>query len=207
MKMKKTILIATVAAALLTACSQPYYTGGTAAQIKKGDALSMGLDREDFEKAASTMIQSLLADPAFANAKPGVRKVVAMGRVVNDTALRIDTDKLTAKITMAMRRSGKFILTSAVAAGGPLDSMSEDVRELRDNSEFNQKTIAKKGTLVSPDFSLAGKIRQDNVKLSNGKMQVEYFFLLRLTDLNNGLVYWEDEKTIDKTGSSKSVPW
>lgn len=207
MKMKKTLLIAATAGLLLSACSQPYYTGGTAAQIKKGDALSMGLDKEDFEKAADTMIKSLLADPAFANAKPGVRKVVAMGRVVNDTALRIDTDKLTARITKAMRRSGKFILTSAVAAGGPLDSMSEDVRELRDNSEFNQKTIAKKGTLVSPDFSLAGKIRQDNVKLSNGKTQVEYFFLLRLTDLNSGLVFWEDEKTIDKTGSSKSVPW
>ncbi len=37
------------------------------------------------------------------------------------------------------------------------------------------KNHSKKGTLVSPDFSLAGKIRQDNVKLSNGKTQVEYF--------------------------------
>ena len=85
--------------------------------------------------------------------------------------------------------------------------MSEDVRELRDNDEFNQQTIAKKGALVAPDFSLAGKIRQDNVKLSSGKVQVEYFFLLRMTDLNSGLVYWEDEQTIDKVGSSKSVSW
>ncbi|QKG29771.1 penicillin-binding protein activator LpoB [Campylobacter sp. RM16187] len=205
----KILTTAVLAAFLITGCAtnQPVYTDGKATQVKKGDALTLGLDREDFEVAAETMIQSLLSDPAFVNLQPGVRKVVAMGRVVNDTALRIDTEKLTAKITQAMRRSGKFVLTSAVAAGGALDSMSHDVRELRKDDEFNQKTIAKKGALVAPDFSLAGKIRQDNVKLSNGKTQVEYFFLLRLTDLNSGLVHWEDEKTIDKTGSSKSVTW
>ena len=193
---------------LLAGCaSKPNYTDGTAMQVKKGDALTLGLDREDFENAAETMINSMLSDPAFATIKPGSRKVVAIGRIINDTPQRIDTEKLTAKITSALRKSGKFVLTSAVAAGGALDSMSEDVRELRDNDEFNQKTIAKKGTLVSPDFSLAGKIRQDNVKLSNGKTQVEYFFLLRMTDLTSGLVYWEDEQTIDKVGSSKSVTW
>lgn len=204
----RTLASAVLAATLvLTGCAQTSYTDGSAAQVKKGNALSLGLDREDFESAAETMIQSMLSDPAFVSIAPGQRKVVAIGRVVNDTPQRIDTEKLTAKITSALRRSGKFVLTSAVAAGGALDSMSEDVRELRDNSEFNQKTIAKSGTLVAPDFSLAGKIRQDNVKLANGKVQVEYFFLLRMTDLNSGLVYWEDEQTIDKTGSSKSVSW
>ena len=72
--------------------------------------------------------------------------------------------------------------------------------------EFNQKTIAKKNTLVAPDFSLSGKIRQDNIQVG-GKTRVEYFFLLRLTDLNSGLAYWEDEKEIKKLGSSKSVSW
>lgn len=206
--MKTKILSSIVLMALLLGgcAQQSIYTDGKVSQIKKGDALSMGLDREDFESTAEAMVQSLLGDPAFTNMGKD-RKVIAMGSVINDTPQRIDTEKLTAKITSALRRSGKFILTSAVAAGGALDPMSENVRKLRDNDEFNQTTIAKKGTLVSPDFSLAGKIRQDNVKLSNGKIQVEYFFLLRLTDLATGLVYWEDEKTIDKVGSSKSVSW
>ncbi|MBZ7986916.1 penicillin-binding protein activator LpoB [Campylobacter canadensis] len=203
----KLLGLSILTALMLNSCATPSYTDGKASQVKQGDALTLGLDRQDYENAAETMINSMLSDPAFANIKAGTRKVIAIGRVVNDTPQRIDTEKLTAKITTALRKSGKFILTSAVAAGGALDSMSEDVRELRDNDEFNQKTIAKKGTLVSPDFSLAGKIRQDNVKLSNGKTQVEYFFLLRLTDLTSGLVYWEDEQTIDKTGSSKSVTW
>lgn len=206
--MKKTLLIsATLAAFLFTGCNQqPTYTDNSG-KVNQGDTATMGLSSEDFELAAETMINSLLSDPAFANQKAGVRKVVSIGRVKNDTALRLDTEKLTRKITQAMRKSGKFVLTSAVASGGALDSMSEDVRELRDNDEFNQKTIAKKGTLASPDYSLFGKIRQDNIKLSNGKTKVEYFFLLGLTDLTSGLVYWEDEKTINKAGSSKSVTW
>ena len=206
--MKKTLLIsAALAAFLFTGCvQQPTYTDNSG-KVNQGDTAPMGLSSEEFELAAETMINSLLSDPAFANQKAGVRKVVSIGRVKNDTALRLDTEKLTRKITQAMRKSGKFVLTSAVASGGALDSMSEDVRELRDNDEFNQKTIAKKGTLVSPDYSLFGKIRQDNIKLSNGKTKVEYFFLLGLTDLTSGLVSWEDEKTINKAGSSKSVTW
>ncbi|TKX33007.1 penicillin-binding protein activator LpoB [Campylobacter aviculae] len=191
----------------LVACGAPVYTDGYASQKEQGDALTLGLDREDFEKTAQEMIESMLKDLAFANISQGQRKVIAIGKIINDTPQRIDTDKLISKITIALRKSGKFVLTTAVAAGGARDEMSEAVRELRDNEEFNQNTISKKGTLVAPDFSLSGKIRQDNVKLRNGDIQAEYFFHLTLTDLNSGLAYWEDEKTIDKTGSSKSVTW
>ena len=204
--MKKIALISLVVGVLFfNGCSnQPFYTDNSGI-INQGPTVTMGLSNEDFEIAAEAMINSLLSDPAFKN--QNLRKVVAMGRIVNDTALRLDTQKLTRKITQAMRKSGKFILTSAVASGGALDSMSEDIRELRENDEFNQNTIAKKGTLIAPDFSLFGKIRQDNIKLSNGNVKVEYLFLLGLTDLNSGLVYWEDEKTINKAGSDKTVTW
>ena len=204
--MKKIALISLVVGVLFfNGCTnQPFYTDNSGI-INQGPTVTMGLSNEDFEIAAEAMINSLLSDPAFKN--QNLRKVVAMGRIVNDTALRLDTQKLTHKITQAMRKSGKFILTSAVASGGALDSMSEDIRELRENDEFNQNTIAKKGTLIAPDFSLFGKIRQDNIKLSNGNVKVEYLFLLGLTDLNSGLVYWEDEKTINKAGSDKTVTW
>ncbi|EHT7404964.1 penicillin-binding protein activator LpoB [Campylobacter coli] len=207
--MKKNIFIIFSAffAVFFTACGAPVYTDGYATQKKQGNALTLGLDREDFEKTAQIMIDSMLSDPAFANIQPGQRKVIAIGKIINDTPQRIDTDKLISKITIALRKSGKFVLTTAVAAGGARDEMSEAVRELRDNDEFNQNTISSKGTLVAPDFSISGKIRQDNVKLKNGDIQAEYFFYLSVTDLNSGLAYWEDERTIDKTGSNKSVTW
>lgn len=194
--------------AFFSACaSNPVYTDGKSGQVVQGSALTLGLDREDFENAADAMIQSMLKDPAFSGIAPGQRKVLAIGRILNDTPQRIDTDRLISKITIALRKSGKFVLTTAVAAGGARDGMSEAVRELRENDEFNQNTIARKGSLVAPDFSLAGKIRQDTVKLPNGKLQAEYFFHLSVTDLNSGLAYWEDEQTVSKSGSAKSVTW
>ncbi|ARJ56301.1 penicillin-binding protein activator LpoB [Campylobacter cuniculorum] len=202
----KTIFLSFLAL-LFAACSSPIYTDGKASQEKQGPALTLGLDREDFEKTAEIMVESMLKSPAFSNIPSGQRKVIAIGRIINDTPQRIDTDKLISKITIALRKSGKFILTTAVAAGGARDEMSEAVRELRDNEEFNQNTIAQTGTLVAPDFSLSGKIRQDNVKLENGDIQAEYFFYLSVTDLTSGLAYWEDERTIDKVGTSKSVTW
>ena len=178
--MKKNIFIIFSAffAVFFAACGAPVYTDGYASQKKQGDALTLGLDREDFEKTAQIMIDSMLSDPAFANIQPGQRKVIAIGKIINDTPQRIDTDKLISKITIALRKSGKFVLTTAVAAGGARDEMSEAVRELRDNDEFKQNTISSKGTLVAPDFSISGKIRQDNVKLKNGDIQAEYFFYL-----------------------------
>lgn len=85
--MKKTKILGTalIGALLFSGCAQTAYTDGKASQVKKGDALTLGLDRQDFESAAETMINSMLSDPAFANIKPGTRKVIAIGRVVNDT--------------------------------------------------------------------------------------------------------------------------
>ncbi len=207
--MKHILQISILSSALLVlGCSSAVrYTSGTPSLDDPNAALTLGIDRVDFERAAESMIASMLDDPAFNKIQSGTRKVVAIGRIKNDTTQRIDTDLLTSKITIALRKSGKFILTTAVAAGGARDSMSEDVRELRANDEFSQKTIAKKGTLVAPDFSLAGKIIQRNSSLSKKTQQVDYYFQLTLTDLSTGLAYWEDEKVISKSGSNASVSW
>ena len=82
-----------LAGVFLAACSStPVYTDGKSGQVKQGDSLTLGLDREDFENAADVMVQSMLRDPAFASISPSNRKVIAIGRIVNDTPQRIDTD-------------------------------------------------------------------------------------------------------------------
>ncbi len=60
--MKKTKILGTalIGALLFSGCAQIAYTDGKASQIKKGDALTLGLDRQDFESAAETMINSML---------------------------------------------------------------------------------------------------------------------------------------------------
>ncbi len=196
--MTMVILFATI---LFTGCAtKPQY-------VKSADKpITMGLDRRDFEKAANAAIKDLLQSGVMQK-RDGGRYVVAMGRVVNDTTQRIDTAMLTKKIRIALLKSGKAIMTTAVAAGGPEDEMTKEVRRLRADDEFKQSTIAKKGTIYAPDMSLSGKIIQRTAKADSKNQLVEYYIQLTMTQLDTGLAIWEGETTIGKVGSNDTVVW
>jgi uncharacterized protein (TIGR02722 family) len=166
----------------------------------------MGLDYRDFQKAASEAVSSLLQSGAVSKPSGG-RYVLTVSRIVNDTMQRIDTDQLIKKIRVALLKSGKVVVTTAVGITGAEDKLAMQARELRKSDEFNQTTVAKKGQMVAPELSLSGKIIQRNVRVSSGTQQVEYYFQLSLTDINTGLAFWEEETVIGKRGSNNSVSW
>lgn len=201
---KISVIIALGFAITLTGCSSnvEYVTDDNA-----DDAISFGLDSQDFERAAQESLNSLLASNAL-NKPGGGRYVVAIGKVVNDTTMRIDTDMLIKKIRIGMLQSGKAVITTAIACNSNnVDDLIYDVRELRGNDEFKQDTIAGKGTLYAPDFSLTGKILQRIARTGKNKQLVEYYLQLTLTDIKSGLAYWENESTVRKLGSNKSTAW
>jgi uncharacterized protein (TIGR02722 family) len=168
----------------------------------------MALDYRDFDQAASEMVQSMLGSGALKKAD-GSRYVMATGRIVNDTMQRIDTDQLMAKVEQELLNSGQVVMTSAV--GSKIDQTTYDIRrDIKDSDiedEFDQNTLPGKGTLISPHLSVSGKIFQRNVRYSNDKQQVEYYFQLRVTEITSGLVIWQNETLIGKRGSNKSVAW
>ncbi|CAI6145208.1 MAG: hypothetical protein SPLUMA1_SPLUMAMAG1_01842 [uncultured Sulfurimonas sp.] len=164
----------------------------------------IGLDYRDFNQAAGEATQSMLRLPAL-NKPGGGRYILSISDIKNDTMLHIDTDQLIKKIRIELLNSGKVYVTTAV--GGGKDKMNIKSRELRDNDEFRNSSVAKKGTLIAPDMSLSGKILQRNVNMGNGQQQVEYYFMLTLTDLKNGFATWEGETIIGKRASGKAVAW
>ena len=205
--MKKIYLALPVVAGLIfTGCAtkQPEYVGASNPDTKQ--IVTMGIDRQDFERAADEAINSLLASGAL-NKQGGGRYVVAMGRIKNDTTQRIDTDLLTKKIRIAMLNSGKAVITTAASAGGAEDDMTYEVRKLRENAEFNQGKVAKQGAIIAPDFSLSGKIIQQIARTADNKQLTEYYFQLTLTDVNSGLAFWEGESIVGKLGSNETVTW
>lgn len=67
---------------LFTGCSQqPQIMGSNSV---KAAPVTMGIDRQDFEKAASDMIESLLTSGAL-NKNGGGRYVVMISDIINDT--------------------------------------------------------------------------------------------------------------------------
>jgi hypothetical protein len=170
----------------------------------------LALDYRDFDRSASEMVQSMVASGAFKK-EGGGRYVVAKGRILNDTMQRIDTDQLMGKVEQEMTRSGLVVMTSAVGAGdAPRDSLVHSVREIRDSDhadEFNKDTLQAKGQLIAPELSISGKIIQRNIRYSNDKQQVEYYFQLQMTNLTNGLTFWQNEIVLGKRGDRKLAPW
>jgi len=167
----------------------------------------LALDYRDFDQAATEMVRSMIASGSLKR-NDGGRYVMASGRVINDTMQRINTDQLMAKIEEELLNSGQVVMTSAV--GDSIDSTDQIIygtRDLRDNEEFDQSSVAAKGTLLAPDLSISGKILQRNISYDKKTQQVEYYFQLKVTDLKSGLRFWQKETVIGKRGSKKSVSW
>jgi len=199
----KITMSALLAAGLMTGCADK--TERIDMNNDKGGQV-MGLDYRDFNEAAGKAVQSMLMSGAV-DKKNGDRYVLAISRISNDTMQHIDTDQLVKKIRVELLKSGKVVVTTAVSANGAEDKMSKQARELRNDDEFNQNTVQKKGTMIAPDLSLSGKILQRNIRMDDGKQQVEYYFMLSLTEIKTGLAWWEGESIIGKRGSGKSVSW
>lgn len=213
--MKKNLSIYTfgaiAATMLLTGCTQqPQIVGNNGAQA----AMTMGIDRADFERASSETINSMLNARAlnkqltkFEMNNNGKTPILMISDIKNNTTQRIDVDMLIKKIRIALLNDGRFVTTTAVRMGGAEDSATRDVRELANDDLFNKKTVKKKGTVLAPDYSLGGKIIQRNAKTGSGDQLAEYYFQLTLTDLNYGVAIWEGETVISKMGSNDTVSW
>ena len=204
--MKKSLVIMAVAASVaVTGCkSTTSYVDNSNNKI-----VTMGLSHKDFDGAANKALDEMIDSPLLAHpeAAQGGRYVLAISNIINDTSQRIDTDQLTKKIRVGLLRSGKFLTTTAIGLKGAEDEMTAKVRELNNSKLVNKATTKKNGTVISPDFSLSGKIIQRTNKIDRSNQLVDYYFQLTLTQLETGLAYWEGEYPISKKGSNDSVTW
>ncbi len=199
---RKTFLAAALALSL-AGCAQEgaYYVDSSSDSVAV-----MGLDYKDFEMAANSMVEDMLSSDLLVHPQGG-RYVLTVTGIINDTDQRIDTDQLTKKIRTSLLNSGRFVVTTAINANGPEDEMTRKVRQLRNSKMVNQKTVKKDGRVIAPDFSLTGKIIQQNQRVNSKTQQVEYYFQLTLTNLDDGLAYWEKEYPIIKRGDNRSASW
>src|SRR5690606_11623779 len=130
--------------------------------------VSFGLQNTDFEYAANQAVQEFLESP-FARKPEGGRWVVQMGDVVNDTTFRIDTASMTSRMKIAMTRTGQFIFTGAT--GRERTDFVADSRQLSKSRMFDQRTVARSGTVIAPDLEMLGAIRQRTVVGADQKRQ------------------------------------
>lgn len=163
-----------------------------------------GLDYRDLQKAATTAIQALLANPAMTNPNGG-RYVLVVSNVTNDTMQRFDTTTLTQDIVTELQNSGRVAVTTAFGLNGPQDQMraalvNSGAGDGRGSSAPIQRDA------VRPDLSLSGKVIQHNVPAGN-KVQIEYFLQLNMTQISTGLSLWGNQTKIIKRTRGDTATW
>ena len=199
--MFKKSLIFALALLPLTACQTT--TSYIDAEDKATNVVA-ALSYADFKEAADSMAAELIASPLMVHPEPRGRYIIHISDVTNDTMQRIDTDQLVKSMRVKMLNSGKFLVTTAFNGE---DSSTREMRKLKDSKMVNQASVKGDGQVYAPDFSLSGKIMQRNASLDSGDTRIEYYFQLSMTNIENGLAYWEGERVVGKVADGDSVSW
>lgn len=199
--LKKIITAAVLTTALVGCASKTTYIDPT----DKETNVVAGLSYADFNSASMAMTDDIINNQLLnhPDAMKGGRYVLYVNTIVNDTMQRIDTDQLTKSMRIKLLNSGKFLVTTAFGE----DDATTKLRQLKDSKMVKQSTVKGDNQVYAPDFSLSGKIIQRDLAMDNGKTRIEYYFQLSLTNIENGMAYWEGEQVIGKVSDGRSVSW
>lgn len=200
--MKKMTIAFVMAVTLLNGCKT------TTTYIDAKDSTTnvvAALSYADFSKAAGEMADEIVNNQLMTHpqASAGGRYIVYVSGIENDTMQRIDTDQLTKGLRVNLLNSGKFLVTTAFGE----DDATKKMRELKDSKMVKQSSVKGNNQVLAPDFSLSGKILQRNSTLDNGDTRIEYYFQLSMTNIENGLAYYEGERVVGKVADGSSVSW
>lgn len=195
--MTRTIASLSLTAALLTlpACaSKATYieTGGTDSIVSVGE-----VDIQDLQRAASGMLESLIALGTLQNA-PHQPARLRIERVVNDTSSAFDVGELTYRMREQLVNSGQATVLTAYGA----NAESPEAQERLKQEAFRRGETSVES--LEPDFFLTGKITQ--LKRSAGRTrQTTYTFRLTLTDSRTGQEAWTKVVDVTKQGQKNAV--
>jgi uncharacterized protein (TIGR02722 family) len=200
--MKKFAIAAVFAAMSLAGCKT------TTSYIDAADTTTnvvAALSYADFSKAANEMADEIIASKLMTHpqADAGGRYIIYVSDIENDTMQRLDTDQLTKSLRVKLLQSGKFLVTTAFGE----DDATKKMRDLKDSKMVKQSSVKGANQVLAPDFSLSGKILQRDSTLDNGDTRIEYYFQMSLTNIENGLAYWEGERVVGKVADGASVSW
>jgi penicillin-binding protein activator len=164
-------------------------------QVSYGDNKAVELVTNEFgstdlQLIAEKMTGSLLETPLLTG-----RPTVTISTVRNKTSEYIDTTNVMNSIQTALVKSGKVRFTRSIA------EMQTGVDELQRQNQsglYKQGSTAKVGQMKAAKYSIEGELTSI-VKQNNTTKDVFYKFTLKMYDVEEGTIEWQDEKEIRKT--------
>jgi penicillin-binding protein activator len=163
-------------------------------EVNYGDSKAVELVTNEFgssdlQMIAEKMTGSLLETGIFQG-----RPTVTISTVKNKTSEYIDTTNVMNSIQTQLVKSGKVRFTRSI------NEMQAGVDELHRQNQsglYKNASTAKIGKMTAAKFSLEGELTSI-VKQNSATKDVFYKFTLKLFDVEEGTIEWQDEKEIRK---------
>jgi uncharacterized protein (TIGR02722 family) len=164
-------------------------------QVNYGDAKGVELVTNEFgssdlQQIAEKMVGSLLETGILQG-----RPTVTISTVKNKTSEYIDTTNVMNSIQTQLVKSGKVRFTRSIQE---MQAGTDELQRQTQSGLYKQTTQAKVGQMTAAKFSFEGELTSI-VKQNAGTKDVFYKFTLRMFDVQEGTIEWQEEKEIRKT--------
>ncbi len=117
----------------------------------------------------------------------------------------LNTDEITDLLNTELLNSG--IVDVSMAEGAGKSESIADSRNLKNDANFDQTTVAKKGTLQAARVVLRPKVMSNTTVDDDGKRAVVRTFVLEMADIKTGLLMWKYTKQLGYTKSKGLFGW
>ena len=178
------------------------YCASTGTKVRYGDPAAVERLTADFGSTDLHMIVEKMVDSMVTSPVLEGRPVIFVDHVRNSTHEHIDTKSITDKIRTILLRNGKVKIT---ARSDIPDSLLQE-QDFQNSNLADPSTIVKMGKLAGARYILFGDISSIE-KRSGRKRDVWFKFTLNLTNVQDGLIEWADDKEIRKVATRRTIGW
>ncbi len=207
------ILGASASAMLLTGCATSttvYDPSATTTNIRQEGSVSS----EEMRQVAIAAVNGAMTNVKFTTFLRKYKKemndvdaipILKLDRVVNDTDdPDLNVDEMTDMLNEALLNAGKVDVTMAEGAGRSKAIAAS--RDLEDDENFDQKTVAQRGTLQAARIVLRPKVISNTVN-DGGKKAVVRTFVMDMADIKTGLIMWKYTKQLGFMKEKGTLGW
>ena len=187
--------LSAAAAMMFAACESERSVIYDPATTKTGLRAARTVSSEEMREVTLAAVQEAMTNPKFTSflnkyrtemGDPDAIPIVKLDRTVNDTDdPDLNTSEITDMLLEALLNSGKVDVTLAEGVGRTQAIAAS--RDLEYDENFDQSTVAQRGTLQAARLILRPKVTSNSVQSNNTKA-VTRTFVLEMIDVKTGLV-------------------
>ena len=206
--------VSAAAAMMLAACESNNTVIYDPATTKTGLRQVGAVSSEEMREVTIAAVQGAMTNAKFISFLKKYRQemgdedaipILKLDKTINDTdAPDLNTSEITDMLFEELLNSGKVDVTM-VEGDGRTQAIAAS-RDLEYDENFDQSTVAKRGTLQAARLVLRPKVTSNSVR-DNGKQAVTRTFVLEMADVQTGLVMWTFTKQLAFMKKKSSVGW